>query len=91
MEPNSTEAEAVQTGLEHLKNIEEELEQIKERTANPKRSLFNGIWQGVGAIIGGVVAIVAIGGLLSLLGIIPGLGDIATYLHGILDNFNPRH
>ncbi len=81
----------IETGLQHLKNIEDELEEIKERTGNPKRSLFNGIFQGVGAIIGGVIAIVAIGGLLSLLGFIPGLGDIAAYLHGIVDNINTHH
>jgi hypothetical protein len=87
MDTNMPSDEAqIETGLQHLKNIEEELEEIKERTGGPKRSLFNGIWQGVGAIIGGVIAIVAIGGLLSLIGIIPGFGDIAAYLHGVVDN-----
>ncbi len=85
-----TQEDTIQTGLQHLENIEHELGEIKERTASSKRSLFNGVLQGVGAIVGGVIAIVAIGGLLSLIGIIPGFGDIAAYLHSIVDNFNPR-
>jgi hypothetical protein len=91
MDTPASEDPAVQSGLEHLKNIEAELEEIKERTNDPKRSLFNGILSGAGAIVGSIVAIVLIGWLLSLLGIVPGFGSIAAYLHGIVSHFNTRY
>ena len=82
---------AVQSGLEHLEKIEEELEQIKERTNDPKRSLFNGILSGMGAIVGSIAALILLGWLLWLVGILPGLGSLAAYLHGIVDRFNTRY
>ncbi|HEV8666336.1 MAG TPA: hypothetical protein VN665_00615 [Candidatus Paceibacterota bacterium] len=81
----------IETGLEHLQKIETELEEIKERTADPKRSLFNGILSGAGAIIGSITALIILGWLLSLIGILPGFGSFAAYLHGIVDRFNTRY
>ncbi len=91
MDTPATEDTAVKTGLEHLERIEEELEEIKERTADPKRSLFNGILSGMGAIVGSIAALIVLGWLLSLIGVLPGFGSLAAYLHGIVDRFNTRY
>lgn len=64
-------------GLKHLQRIEDELEEIKERTANPKRTFLLGILYGAGAFIGGLLAIVLLGWALSIAGFIPGFADIA--------------
>lgn len=77
-------------GLDHLVRIETELEEIKDRTANPKRSFINGIWQGAGAIVGSIAAIVILGWTLSLLGLVPGIGEIANSLHSLVDQVRSR-
>jgi hypothetical protein len=84
-------ADPVQSGLDHLAKIEAELEEIKDRTADPKRSLFNGILSGAGAILGSIAALIILGWILSLLGIFPGLNSVSAYLHGIVDRFNSRY
>ena len=71
--------------LKQLERIGEELEEIKERTNNPRWSFLLGIMQGAGAIVGGILAITLIGWMLSALGVIPGFGSIADYLHSLLD------
>ena len=70
--------------LRQLKKIEKELSAIKDRTADPRRTFLNGILYGVGAFIGGVVAIVAAGWLLSFLGIVPGLDRLVPYIQALL-------
>lgn len=77
-------------GLEHLERIEEELEEIRTRTSNPRRSFLIGILQGAGAIIGGILALALVGWLLSILGIIPGFGHLADYLRSLVDNLPTR-
>ncbi|MDB5238119.1 MAG: hypothetical protein JWM46_389 [Candidatus Kaiserbacteria bacterium] len=77
-------------GLGHLARIEEELEEIKDRTANPKRSFINGMWQGAGAIVGSIAAIILLGWGLSVLGLVPGVGDIANSLHRMVDTVRSR-
>jgi hypothetical protein len=89
--PQATADTAVQNGLEHLANIESELEEIKERTADPKRSLFNGVLSGMGAILGSILALIILSWVLSLLGIFPGLSSLAAYMHSIVDHFNNRY
>ena len=66
--------------LEHLANIESELEEIKRRTPTGLRSLINGMLSGGGAIIGGILAVVLIGWVLAFFGVIPGLTYIAAYI-----------
>ena len=78
------------SGLDHLARIEEELEEIKDRTANPKRSFINGIWQGAGAIVGSIAAILLLGWGLGILGLVPGIGDIANSLHSMVDQVRSR-
>lgn len=71
-------------GLRHLKRIERELGEIRDRTGSPKRAFVNGILYGAGAFIGGVVAVALIGWLLSFLGVIPGLNAITDYLQSLI-------
>ena len=91
MDTSTPEQAQVKSGLEHLQKIENELEEIKERTNDPKRSLFNGVLSGAGAILGSIAALIILGWLLSLLGILPGFGSLAVYLHDIVDRFNNRY
>jgi hypothetical protein len=67
-----------------LKQIKQELEEIKDRTGNPRRIFLNGILYGAGAFVGGVLAVSLVGWLLSFLGVIPGLDVIADYLQTAL-------
>jgi len=71
----------------HLEHIEEELEEIKERTPNKVHAFFHGLLYGAGAIVGGVLGLALLGWVLSLFGVIPGFGDIAAYLQNIVSNF----
>ena len=71
---------AEKEGLAHLREIEKDLDQIKELSVTPKRAFVNGIFQGGGAVVGGILAVLLIGWLLAISGIIPGLDRIAPYL-----------
>jgi hypothetical protein len=82
--------DATEEGLVHLQNIEEELGEIKERTASGRRSFVNGILQGAGVVIGTLLAISVLSWILSLLGIVPGLGQIAAYLHDLVTQTHSR-
>jgi hypothetical protein len=72
--------------VRQLKQIRRELEEIKDRTANPKRMFVNGILYGAGAFVGGILAVTAIGWVLSFLGIIPGLSHIVEYMQGLVES-----
>lgn len=67
-------------GLKYLKQIEEEVSEIESRTPGPKRAFVNGIMQGMGILIGSVLAAVILGWLLSVAGVIPGFRDVVVYL-----------
>lgn len=73
-----------QAELEQLEAIEGELEDIKGRMTTPKRALINGILQGMGAVLGSFAAVALLGWLLSLLGIIPGFGELGAYLERLM-------
>ena len=77
-------------GLKHLEHIEAELSEIKDRTANPRRSFIMGILQGAGVVIGSLVALVLIGWLLYIFGFLTGLGGIAAYLQNVLNQYRGR-
>ncbi len=66
--------------VKQLIKIEKKLDAIKERTGDTRRAFFYGLLQGAGAVIGGIAAIILLGWLLSLLGVVPGFGEIAEYL-----------
>ena len=70
--------------LKQLKQIKKELEEIKDRTANPSLSFLNGILYGAGGLIGGIIAIGLLGWLLSLLGVVPGFGWFVEYLQSLV-------
>ena len=85
-----TQEELEQKGLEHLSRIEGELEEIKERTPSPRRAFLNGILQGAGALVGGIVALALLGWVLSLFGLVPGFGTIAAHLQEAVAQFRAR-
>lgn len=62
-------------GLKHLERIEEDVEEIKRRAPGSRRAFLNGIMQGIGAVVGSVLAVFLLGWILSLLGFIPGLQE----------------
>lgn len=72
-------------GLKQLKRIENELEEIKERTSDPKRTFLFGILYGAGAFVGGLIAIVLLGWLLSIAGLIPGVSEISTKIQAKIE------
>jgi hypothetical protein len=60
-----------------LRKIERELKNIEGNTS-PKTWFLHGVLYGAGWIVGSLVAIVLIGWVLSLLGIIPGLNHLVS-------------
>lgn len=76
--------------VRQLKKIERQIDEIKGRTGNPLRALLSGILYGIGWVIGGIVAIMLLSWILSLLGVIPGLDKIASYLSSVLANWRLR-
>jgi hypothetical protein len=79
-----------QEGLQHLEHIEEELVAIKDRTGSTRRSFILGIFQGAGVVIGTILAVALLGWILSILGVIPGLGTLVSYLHTINEQIRSR-
>jgi hypothetical protein len=74
-------------GLKHLEHIEQELEEIKDRTPSRPRAFTYGLWQGAGALLGGILALALLGWALSFFGVIPGFTTIAKYFQDIVSNF----
>ena len=66
--------------VKQLIKIDKKLEEMNKRAGNTKSVFFYGLLQGAGALVGGVVALVILSWVLSIIGVIPGLGDIAKYL-----------
>ncbi len=77
-------------GLKHLERIESELEEIKDRTSNPRRAFFYGILYGAGAFVGGIIAIVVAGWILSILGVIPGFDELERQLGDTYESVRGR-
>lgn len=76
--------ELEEKSLEHLASIDEGIDQLNERIPNIPTTFINGIFQGMGILVGSLFAVTLIGWLLSFLGIIPGLGEFAEYLRGVM-------
>lgn len=72
-------------GIKHLKKIEGELGEIKENTGSWSGWFIRGIMQGAGIIVGTIVGLVALGWLLSILGFVPGLSELADYLRDAVE------
>ena len=71
-------------GLDHLENIEKELKEIKERTGGRWNSMRNGLYQGAGAVLGSIIAVLFLGWLLSIVGFIPGFGQVGQSIQDVL-------
>jgi hypothetical protein len=61
-------------------DIKSDLEDIKSLTGDSKTWFWRGIMQGAGAIVGSIFMLILLGWLLSILGVIPGVGEIADYI-----------
>ena len=83
-------AEKQNQEVRHLIKIERKIDEIKNLTGSPLRVFAGGILSGFGWIIGGILAVVFLSWLLSLMGVIPGLGDIAQYLYDVLQTWHGR-
>ena len=83
-------AEKQNQEVKHLIKIERKIDEIKRWSGNPLRAFVGGILYGAGWIIGGILAIVFLSWLLSLMGVIPGLGDIAQYLYTVMEMWHGR-
>ena len=71
---------------EEAKKVEALLDEIKSNTqARPSKSFYNGMLQGAGIVLGTIVAVVLVGWLLSILGVIPGVSELAQTFGEILD------
>ena len=83
-------AEKQNQEVKHLIKIEHKIDEIKHRTGNPLRAFVGGILYGAGWIVGGIMAIVLLSWILSLMGVIPGLGDVAQYLYDVLQTWRGK-
>ena len=75
-------------GLQHLEHIETELEEIKERTNAQRPPFMYGLFQGAGALVGGILMLALLGWMLSFFGVIPGFVTIASYFQNIVSHFH---
>ncbi len=68
------------------RKVEALLGEIKSNTqARPSKSFVNGMLYGAGIVLGTIVGVVAVGWLLSILGVIPGVDVLAQKFGEILD------
>ena len=87
---NSHVAERPNQEVKHLIKIERQIDEIKNRTGSPLRAFMGGVLYGIGWILGGIIAIIALSWVLSLMGVIPGLGDISQYLYRVMETWHGR-
>ena len=76
--------------LQVLHGIAENVEMIRARTGNPRRSFLLGIFQGIGVVLGGILAIALSGALLAVLGLIPGFSAFESYLNSAVQTYEHR-
>ena len=74
-------------GLKTLERIERDLEDLK---GSPKRTFLYGIIYGAGAFVGGILAIILIGWILSILGVIPGFEGVEKTVGETYDSVRGR-
>lgn len=88
-ERDSVVVPAVEEGreeVEKLTDIKNELEEINSKVGPSRwRVLRNGMYQGAGVVAGGAIAVVLIGWLLSIIGVIPGFHETAEYLQSVIE------
>ncbi|HEY4522377.1 MAG TPA: hypothetical protein VJH91_01930 [Candidatus Paceibacterota bacterium] len=70
----------------NLKKIETEIAHIRRQSDGGwKRTVWNGILYGAGWVAGTIIAALLIGWLLSILGVIPGFGDMVQSLQNVIE------
>lgn len=81
------EEQAEKAGLKHLEHIDKEIGELRDRTPSRPRAFTNGLWQGAGVLLGGILALTLIGWVLSVFGLVPGFGTMAKYLQDVVAAF----
>lgn len=76
--------------LEELRDISDGLDVLRAQ-ATPKASFVRGIFQGAGAVLGGILALALLGWVLGLLGVIPGFDTFEQYLSSVVGDFERRY
>lgn len=76
--------------LKELREISEDLEVLRVQSTSHKASFVRGVFQGAGAVVGGVIALALLGWLLTLLGVIPGFDSFEQYLDTVVRDFEHR-
>ncbi|HEV7449613.1 MAG TPA: hypothetical protein VGP13_03710 [Candidatus Paceibacterota bacterium] len=67
------------------KKVETLLTEIKSNTtAKPSKSFVNGVLYGAGIVLGTILAVLALGWILTILGVIPGADVLAHRLTDVL-------
>jgi hypothetical protein len=72
--------------IRELKKITEELKAVNANTGSSWTAFYRGVLQGGGAIVGGILAVILIGALLSVLGVIPGFQTIVAHINDAIGN-----
>ncbi len=70
-----------------IEKVETLLHDIRDNTFVPWwRTILNGFLYGAGVVIGTILAIAALGWLLSIFGILPGFSEISSRLQDIMNH-----
>lgn len=77
--------EELDSDIEQLEEIQTDLQELKHLTGSSSAWFVRGILQGAGAIIGSILMVIVLGWVLSILGVIPGVAEIADYIRGYLN------
>lgn len=81
-----TDTEVLAEEVEQLQeDIKTDLEDLKHLTGDSRAWFWRGIMQGAGAIVGSIFMLIFLGWFLSIIGVIPGFGEIAAYISSYLD------
>ncbi len=83
--PVQSEGALLDADVEKLEEIQTDLQDLKHLTGSNKAWFIRGILQGAGAIVGSILMLIVLGWILSILGVIPGVSEIAEYLRGYAD------
>jgi hypothetical protein len=76
---------------QELDSVRSTLEDIRESVAPTRWGLFvQGLWRAAGYVAGLVIAVVAIGWILTVLGVIPFFAEFSSELKEILDDMRSK-
>jgi len=72
---------------QEVKKVETLLGEIKTNTADrPAKNFMKGVWQGAGIVAGTLLAVLILGWVLTIMGVIPGADVIAERISDTLRN-----